>query len=103
MQAAAAASLAQGAADTAVDYLRRALEEPPTPDQRPMVLLALGAAEATANDPAAAATLDRARRLATDPMLKRVVTLSLGGVLIASGQYDQAMDSAHRGARPARR
>ena len=53
----------------------------------------LGAAEATANDPAAEATLDRARRLATDPALKRVVTLNLGGVLIASGRYDQAMDA----------
>ena len=93
LQAAAAASLARGAADTAVDYLRRALEEPPTPEKRPLVLLALGAAEATANDPAAEATLDRARRLATDPMLKRVVTLNLGGVLIASGRYDQAMDA----------
>ena len=59
LQAAAAASLAQGAADRAVDYLRRALEEPPTPDLRPMVLFALGAAEANANDPAAADTLDR--------------------------------------------
>ena len=70
LQAAAAASLAQGAPDIAVDYLRRALEEPPTPELRPMVLFALGAAEANANDPAAAATLDEARRLATDPMLK---------------------------------
>ena len=58
-----------------------------------MVLFALGAAEANANDPAAADTLDRARRLATDPMLKRGISLSLGGVLIASGQYDQAMDA----------
>ena len=71
LQAAAAASLAQGAPDMAVDYLRRALEEPPTPELRPMVLFALGAAEASANDPAAAATLDQARRLATDPMLRR--------------------------------
>ena len=103
LQAAAAASLAQGAADRAVDYLRRALEEPPTPDLRPMVLFALGAAEANANDPAAADTLDRARRLATDPMLKRGILLSMAGVLIAAGQHDQAMDLARRGARPARR
>ena len=92
LQAAAAASLAQGAADRAVDYLRRALEEPPTPDLRPMVLFALGAAEASANDPAAADTLDRARRLATDPMLKRGVSLSMGGVLIAAGRHDELMD-----------
>ena len=92
LQDAATASLAQGAPDIAVDYLRRALEEPPTPELRPMVLFALGAAEANANDPAAAATLDQARRLATDPMLKRSVLLSMSGVLIPAGQHDHLMD-----------
>ena len=92
LQAAAAASLAQGAADRAVDHLRRALDEPPAPDLRPMVLFALGAAEAKANDPAAADTLDRARRLATDPMLKRGVSLSMGGVMIAAGRHDDLME-----------
>ena len=103
LQAAAATSLARGAADTAVVYLRRALEEPPTPEKRPMVLFALGAAEATANDPAAAATLDQARRIATDPMLKRVVTLSMGGVLIAVRSIRPGDGPPRRGARPARR
>ena len=103
LQAAAAASLAQGAPDRAVDYLRRALEEPPSPELRPMVLFALGAAEAKANDPAAADTLDRARRLATDPMLKRGVSLSMGGVLIAAGSTRRADGHRRRGARPARR
>ena len=92
LQAAAAASLAQGAPDRAVDYLRRALEEPPAPDLRPMVLFELGTAEANANDPAAAGTLDRARRLATDPTLKRGVSLSMAGVLIAAGQHDHLME-----------
>jgi DNA-binding CsgD family transcriptional regulator/tetratricopeptide (TPR) repeat protein len=92
LRAAATASLARGAADRAVVYLRRALEEPPTPDLRPMVMFALGAAEANANDPAAADTLERARRLATDPMLKRGISLSMGGVLIAAGQHDDLMD-----------
>ena len=57
-----------------------------------MVLFALGAAEANANDPAAAATLDQARRLATDPMLKLSVLLSMSGVLIPAGQHDHLMD-----------
>lgn len=92
LQTAATASLAQGAADRAVDYLRRALQEPPTPEKRPMILFALGAAEANANDPAAADTLDRARRLTTDPTLKRGVLLSMGGVLIAAGQHADLMD-----------
>ena len=92
LQRAATASLAQGAPDIAVDYLRRALEEPPTPELRPMVLFALGAAEANANDPAAAATLDQARRLATDPTLKRSVLLTMSGVLIPAGQHDHLMD-----------
>ena len=92
LQAAAAASLAQGAPDRAVDYLQHAIEEPPAPDLRPMVLFELGTAEANANDPAAAGTLDRARRLATDPTLKRGVSLSMAGVLIAAGQHDHLME-----------
>ena len=101
LQAAAAASLARGAADTAVDYLRRALEEPPTPEKRPLVLLALGAAEATANDPAAEATLDRARRLATDPALKRVVTAESGRSADRLRSIRPGDGRAHRGTRTA--
>ena len=42
---AAQRSLAQGAPEAAVTYLRRALEEPPDPEQRPDVLAELGIAE----------------------------------------------------------
>ena len=47
----------RGAPDASVTYLRRALEEPPSPDSRPAVLLELGLAESL--------TLDRSRRSST--------------------------------------
>ncbi len=45
LRAAAAAASAKGAPDSAVAYLRRALEEPPAPSERSRVLFELGSAE----------------------------------------------------------
>ena len=57
------AAMRAGAADSAVAYLRRALEEPPPAGRRAELLLELGAAEALTNGPAAAEHLrDRLRR-----------------------------------------
>jgi tetratricopeptide (TPR) repeat protein len=47
LRRAAASSLAQGAPDASVAYLRRALEEPPTPEERGDLLGELGIAEMT--------------------------------------------------------
>ncbi len=47
---AARESLPRGAPDASVTYLRRALEEPPSPDARPAVLLELGMAESLTLD-----------------------------------------------------
>ncbi|HEY2656804.1 MAG TPA: AAA family ATPase, partial [Solirubrobacteraceae bacterium] len=55
LRRAAARSLSQGAPDAAVAYLRRALEEPPGPDQRRNVLGELGTAEIEAFENEAAA------------------------------------------------
>jgi DNA-binding CsgD family transcriptional regulator len=61
---------AGGASDSAIAYLRRALEEPPDPDARGEVLLELGRAEMLLDGPAADAHLEEAIRLATDPMAR---------------------------------
>ena len=58
----------RGAADSAVAYLRRALEEPPPPDRRTGILLALGAAEALTSGPAAAEHLRAALDALVDPV-----------------------------------
>jgi DNA-binding CsgD family transcriptional regulator len=50
LREAARGALARGVPDTAVTYLRRALEEPPTEDDRPGLLLELGLAEALTLD-----------------------------------------------------
>ncbi len=50
LQKAAREALPRGAPDAAVTYLRRALEEPPTEDARPAMLLELGLAEALTLD-----------------------------------------------------
>ena len=60
LRAAARAAVANGAPDSAVAYLRRALAEPPSERLRPDVLLELGFAESYAGDPQAAAHLEAA-------------------------------------------
>ena len=50
LRAAAHAAVPRGAPDASVTFLRRALEEPPTPDSRPAVLLELGLAESLTLD-----------------------------------------------------
>jgi DNA-binding CsgD family transcriptional regulator len=67
LRAAAAAASGRGAADTASDYLRRALDEPPDPATRPVVLLELGLALAAGRRPATAAALLEAVELAARP------------------------------------
>ena len=60
LRSAARIASAEGAPATAVAYLRRALEEPPRPEERARVLLELGEAEADHGVQGAADRLDRA-------------------------------------------
>jgi DNA-binding CsgD family transcriptional regulator/tetratricopeptide (TPR) repeat protein len=50
LRGAAREAVPHGAPDASVTYLRRALEEPPSPDSRPAVLLELGVAESLTLD-----------------------------------------------------
>ncbi len=65
LRAAAMAASGRGAPGPAADYLRRALDEPPGPAERPAILLDLGLALARERSPAAPAALRDEVRLAT--------------------------------------
>jgi DNA-binding CsgD family transcriptional regulator len=64
LRAAATAASGRGAPGAAADYLRRALDEPPEPADRPAILLELGIAMARERTPAAVPVLREAVLLA---------------------------------------
>jgi DNA-binding CsgD family transcriptional regulator len=80
----------RGAADNAVAYLRRALEEPPPPDRRAQVLLELGLAEMLTDAPAAADHLGRAYDALDDPVQRAAVAGVLGRALVFTGSSVKA-------------
>src|SRR5205807_7955616 len=78
------------AAQPAVRYLQRALEEPPAPEVRADVLAELGTAEAALGQPAAAEHLDQAAAATTDPRRRAELRLQLGRALDAQGRHGEA-------------
>ena len=95
LRAAAAAVLAQGAPDTAVQYLRRAVAEPPNDDgARADVLFELGRAEKTLFDPQAVEHFAEAYALARDARTCAQVTLAAAPMLFVSGRRDEAVAMA---------
>jgi DNA-binding CsgD family transcriptional regulator/tetratricopeptide (TPR) repeat protein len=81
LRQAAERSLVQGAADAAVAYLTRALEEQTDPATRAEVLVELGFAERRTNGPAAADHLQAGLELLPDPTRRCAVALELGRAL----------------------
>jgi DNA-binding NarL/FixJ family response regulator len=91
LSAAAAIALARGTPDTAVAYLRRALDEPPGPQQRAHIILELGRAEAMAGEPQAADRLSEgAAEFAAEAHEQPAAALATGRTLLALGQPEQA-------------
>ncbi len=88
---AAQAAIANGAPDSAVIYLRRALAEPPSQRLRPDVLLELGFAESYAGDPQAAAHLEAALDIAPATTAQVSITLALGRMLQIAGRNREAL------------
>jgi len=84
LRAAAAAALSAGAPETAVSYMRRALDEPPRPDQRLVLLRELGRAEMMLPDGGDSAALREALLLACTDRERAEVTLDL--VVAMSGR-----------------
>ena len=71
----------RGASESAVAYLRRALDEPPPDTERAEVLLELGAAEAHVSGEAAMEHLREAHSLAANPVRRAEAARLLGGQL----------------------
>ena len=78
------------AAQPAVRYLERALQEPPTAGLRPQVLAELGAAEAALGRPAAADHLAQAAAAASDPRRRAELGLALGRALAGQARHEEA-------------
>jgi DNA-binding CsgD family transcriptional regulator len=97
LRAAAASALAHGSPQSAVNYLQRALEEPPAAAQRIGVLAELGAAEIAAGEPAAAAHLAQAIEACEDGAGRAELSLMLGGALSSRGLHEQAATAYERG------
>lgn len=81
-----------GAPETAVRYLRRALQEPATAETpRPAVVAALARAESSAGDPAALGTYAEAIDLADGPPARTEISLHYAGALSMAGQTARGM------------
>jgi DNA-binding CsgD family transcriptional regulator len=91
LREAAERSLAQGAADAAVGYLSRALEERIDSAARADVLVELGLAERRTNGPAAADHLRAGLELIADPARRGEVALELGRALWFTDQIADAL------------
>jgi DNA-binding CsgD family transcriptional regulator len=91
LRQAAERSLFQGAADAAVEYLTRALEEQTDPATRAEVLVELGCAERRTNGPAAADHLRAGFELLADPARRGEVALELGRALGFTDRIEDAL------------
>ena len=89
---AARSAIANGAPDSAVAYLRRALSEPPPERLLPDVLLELGFAESYAGDPQAAAHLEAALATAAGTAAQIAITLALGRMLQIEGRNRESLE-----------
>jgi DNA-binding NarL/FixJ family response regulator len=88
----------RGAADSAVAYLRRALEEPPAPERRTPVLLELGLAEVLTSAPDAVQHLRQAYEALDDPLERAAVAGALCRALLATGAPAEGAEVASRAA-----
>src|SRR5262249_45426184 len=100
-------SLAQGAAEAAVEYLSRALDEQTDPATHGEVLVELGLAERRTNGPAAADHLRAGLEFLTDPARRGAVVLEFGRALSftdrigdALAVFEQALDEVDRNRDP---
>jgi tetratricopeptide (TPR) repeat protein len=90
---AARLAVSRGASESAADYLRRALAEPPAPAERAELLLELGSAEALVSSDAAVEHLREAHALIDEPIRRGETAFLLGRLLGA-----EEADAVFRGA-----
>lgn len=80
----------RGAARSAVRYLERALDEPPSDELRGDILAELGTAEASLGLAGAIDHLVAAREICSDPRRRVELALRLGDAIHAQGLHDRA-------------
>ena len=90
LRKAAAGARARGAAEPAVAFLRRALDEPPGSDSMVAVLLELAQAEAAGGLPEAPGRLEEALALTVDAVDSARILGNLGWMLHQSGRLEEA-------------
>jgi DNA-binding CsgD family transcriptional regulator len=88
LRVAAARAVGRGAPESAVAYLRRALQETADVNLRAALLHELGLAEKVLADPAAVQHLSESLELASDPVQRAAVAPDLAELLVLSGQWD---------------
>ena len=93
---AAVAARAKGAADSAVAYLERALQEPPAGAELTEVLLELGAAETLVSGVAAATHLRQAWEALSDPRRRAQTAAALSRTLMFTAPAREAVAVAER-------
>jgi DNA-binding CsgD family transcriptional regulator len=91
LRIAADRALASRAYTTAVDYLRRALAEPPDGEERFEVLLELGLAERRIGAPEAVSRLEAAMQAATEPTRRARAGLEYGRTLYYANRLADAI------------
>jgi tetratricopeptide (TPR) repeat protein/DNA-binding CsgD family transcriptional regulator len=91
LRTAARAALAKGAPEPATSYLRRALDEPPDPAQRPDVLLELGSAAVQVSFTEGVALLEQAFADASQPTKRAMAALELARSLRTTLNYQSAL------------
>jgi tetratricopeptide (TPR) repeat protein len=96
--AAGRAAMHAGAADSAVAYLRRALDDLPAGADRGRLVLELGAAEALTSGPAAVEHLAHAYEELSDPSDRAAAAGLLGRALMFTGFREEAAAVARRAA-----
>ena len=96
LRAAAGRALRRGAPDSAVAYLRRALEEDPTGEERAELLLELGSAEGLVSGPDAVDHLKSALELIEDPVRRARAAVVLARQLLFLFRPHEAVDVSTR-------
>ena len=96
LRSAAAVALDAGAPEAAVEYLTRALAEPPPARARVAILRELGTAEASLERPPAVAHLQEALSLSSRPSERAEIARELSVPLIHSGHMTEAVDLLER-------
>jgi len=91
LRAAAGDAIRRGAPDSAVAHLRRALAEPPQPEQRSDVLLELGRVELAVDGRVAAEHLAEALTLNEEPAARAAIVRTLAQACFSTGDVEAGL------------